>query len=277
MRFLFKLERQLGRYAFPNLTISLVAVQVSCLLIGLSNPDVWEALALKPNLVFEGEVWRLATFLCDPPVKNILFAIFFFYIFYLMGTALEAQWGDFRYNLYLLIGYIANVSVALLGAVFLPGDSVATNAFLQGTVFLAFAHLYPDFELMLFFILPVKVKWLALLAWIGYGLGFVGGLANFADGGWLISLTALTSVINFFLFFGDEFLQRVAAVRRKREWESKIRRRPNEARHRCTVCGITNISHPQMDFRYCTQCEGSHGYCTEHIRQHEHVTVDQSE
>ena len=120
--------------------------------------------------MLHGEWWRLITYLFDPPRTNAIFAFFAWYIFYLMGTTLETTWGLFRYNLYLAIGYFASLAFAFLCwfATGVPGQA-ATNGFLYGSVFLAFARLFPDFELQLFFILPIKIKWLALLTWIGYG------------------------------------------------------------------------------------------------------------
>ena len=98
----------------------------------------------------------MLTFVGEPPTTNLLFAFFFWYLFYLMGTVLESTWGAFRYNVYLLVGWAATVAVA-----FLQPNAPASISFLQASVFLAFAYLYPDFQILLFFILPVKVKWLA--------------------------------------------------------------------------------------------------------------------
>jgi len=272
MRFLFDLEKRYGHYAIQNLTALIVSSQVACFVVGLVDATALELLALKPGLVLQGEVWRLVTFLAVPPPIGLIFAIFYFYLFYLMGTALENHWGIFRYNIYLLVGYIANIAVAIVAGIFLSDQESVSSAFLQGTVFLAFAQLYPEFELRLFFVLPVKVKWLAFLAWIGYGFAFLSGLSSFQNGDWLQSLIVVASVSNFLLFFGAEFRQRIYYAQRRASWQARVTRRPDEVRHRCTICEITNLSHPDMDFRYCTQCEGAYGYCTEHIRSHEHIT-----
>ena len=163
MRLLEKLQRRFGRFAVPHVTEGLIACQALTYFFCQSEPAFLERIALVPRRVLEGEVWRLFTFVCQPPPMNLVFALFFWYMFYLMGTALENTWGTFRYNVYLLVGWLATVSVS-----FLQPDAPASIGFLQGSVFLAFAYLYPDFQLLLFFILPVKVKWLALLQWIGY-------------------------------------------------------------------------------------------------------------
>ena len=112
----------------------------------------------------QGEWWRLFTFLIEPPHVSFLFIAFSWWIFFMMGSALEEYWGDFHYNLFLLVGYVLTVGLS-----FLQPDWYISNQYLYGTVFLAFAYLNPDFEFVLFFILPVKVKWLALITWCLYG------------------------------------------------------------------------------------------------------------
>ena len=163
-----------GHFAVPHLTIGLILCQIVVYAAaqaellkagqgGLQQRTVLDRIALVPEKVLEGQVWRLVTFVCEPPVTNVVFAFFFWYMFYLMGEALELSWGTFRYNVYLLIGYLATAAVS-----FLTPEVPASIGFLEGSVFLAFAALFPDFEISLFFLLPVKIKWLALLAWIGY-------------------------------------------------------------------------------------------------------------
>jgi hypothetical protein len=257
---LSKLERKFGRFAVPNVTVALIVCQVLVYFLAEANPQAVANLLLVPHLVLQGEAWRLFTFLAVPPGMNLLFAFFFWYLFYLMGTTLEHQWGVFRYNLFLLIGYLATVAAA-----FLTPGAPAANGFLQGSVFLAFAYLYPDFVLQLFFILPVKIKWLALLQWAGYALLFV-------KGDWSTRAMIGASVLNFFVFFGREIFQQIKGRRRRMAWQAKVEPSKEKPFHVCRVCGITDKTHPQMEFRYCSKCVGACGYCTEHIRNHEHVT-----
>ena len=157
-RNLDKLQRRYGRYAVPHATEGLIVCQALTYLFCQSQPEFLARIALVPRFVLAGEIWRLVTFLCQPPPVVWWLAILFWYVFYLMGTALEHTWGAFRYDVYLLLGWLATVAVS-----FLQPDAAASIGFLQGSVFLAFAHLFPDFEFLLFLILPVKVKWLALL------------------------------------------------------------------------------------------------------------------
>jgi hypothetical protein len=215
-----------------------------------------------PRLVLEGEVWRLFTFLLMPPFSNPICAFFFWYFFYLMGTTLEMQWGAIRYNVFLLVGYVATVAAS-----FLTPDFPATNGFLEGSVFLAFAFLYPEFEIYLFFVLPVKIKWLARLTWAIY-------LYTFTFGDWTSRAMIGASVANFFLFFSRDVLSRVRMGRRRMAFQAaRLTEKKREYLHRCTVCGITDRTHPEMDFRYCSRCQGTHAYCTEHLRTHEHITA----
>jgi len=262
MSFLSKLERALGRFAVPHLALYLVIGQVFVALTSMLGRLDPVRLILAPVLVTDGEWWRLVTFLFIPPPVGYLFIAFAWWLFYLMGEALEDFWGATRFNLFLFTGYALTVGVAFL----VPG-AVASNLFLAASVFLAFAWLNPDFELSLFFILPVKIKWLALLSWLGYAWAF-------ATGGAATRLQVLAAVGNFLLFFGrDIFLTiryRQRRITRAAQRHAREAAGP-EARHRCHVCGKTDLTHPQLDFRYCSQCAGDQCYCPEHIRAHEHV------
>lgn len=277
MRFLRRLEQTFSRYAVPNVSIAIVACQVLTFFLIQVQPnagkqqDLLERIALIPELVLQGEVWRLLTFLASPPTVGQsalgpIWLFFAWYLFYLMGTALEQYWGVFRYNLFLLVGYVATVAAS-----FLIPEMPASNAFLGGSVFLAFAFLFPDFQLMLFFILPVKIKWLALLTWIGYGIAFIGGSM-------MTRLLIVASIANFLLFFWRDILERISLRRRRMTTQIKhfTTAKEPEFRHRCSVCGITEKTHPDEEFRYCSQCSGQHAYCSRHLRDHAHL-VDASD
>ena len=158
MNLLNNLERKFRRFALPNVTVYLVAGQVFFYLAWYVLGFDLETIELIPSKVFEGEVWRIVTFAFTPPLINLVFAFFAWYLFYLMGTSLEHFWGTARYNIYLLISYVASVAVSFI----IPG-AAATNAYIYGSVFLAFAFLNPNFQLYILLIFPVKIKWLALI------------------------------------------------------------------------------------------------------------------
>lgn len=258
MGLLDKLERKLQRYAIPNITLYLIMGQAFFYLVSMTERFDIMRIVLIPDLVLAGEWWRLVTFIFIPPATNVLFVFFTWYLFYLMGTALEGHWGAFRYNLFLLIGYIFTVAASFL----VPG-SIATNVFIGGSVFLAFAFLYPDFVLYIFFVLPVKIKWLALLTWIGYGFTLITGQ-------WQTRFLVLASIGNFLLFFGGDILWKIKTGKRRMASQVRDISGAKEAFHRCTACGVTDLSKPNMEFRYCRECGGL-GYCKDHIFDHEHV------
>ena len=257
MGLLDKLERKFGRYAVPNVTTGIVIGQAFLYLFAYSGKLDFGRALLIPVRVLAGEWWRLLTFPFIPPNASLFFIFFALYAFYLMGSALEGQWGAFRYNVFLLTGYAMTVAVS-----FLFPYQAASNIFIGGSVFLAFAALYPEFQFYIFFILPVKVKWLALLAWIGYGISFISG-------DWSTRLLIAASISNFFLFFGKDIWWRMKAGKRKMTEQARSLAGKQEAFHKCAVCGKTDVTHPDMEFRYCPECGGL-GYCREHINDHQH-------
>lgn len=265
MPILDKLERTFGRYAIPNISLYIVIGQVFVLFAAMLGRLEIEWLMLVGSWVRGGDWWRPLTFIFVPPpiggTFGVVFVAFAWYLFYLMGNSLEATWGVFRYNLFLLVGYLFTVGVA-----FLFPNSPVTNMFLAGSVFLAFAYLNPDFELALFFILPVKIKWLALVTWVLY-------VVRFVQGRWPTRFEILAAVANFMLFFGRDMIQSLryrqkTAVRRVERAREEV-----QPRHICHVCGKTDRSHPQLDFRYCSKCAGDQCYCPEHIHNHAHVVA----
>jgi len=246
-----RIERALGRYAIPNLSLYLVMGQVLFWAVSYLGFFDLERIALLPVAVWHGEFWRAVTFLFLPPNSHPVFIAFAWYMFYLMGSALEGHWGAFRFNCFLFLGWALTVAVAFL----FPG-SYATNLFLAGGVFLAFAYLNPDFELLIFFILPVKIKWLALIQWLFYGYALLVGT-------WSVRLAVLAAIGNFLVFFAADIVQRLKGGRRRMVYQAKqaAARDNDEPRHRCVVCGKTDRTHPLEDFRYSDddQC-----YCSEH-------------
>ena len=261
MRLLDKLERVFGRFAIPHLSLFIVIGQVGVYLAEMFGKVAPESIACDPTSVMQGEWWRLFTFLIEPPHVSFLFIAFSWWIFFMMGSALEEYWGDFRYNLFLLVGYVLTVGLS-----FLQPDWYISNQYLYGTVFLAFAYLNPDFEFVLFFILPVKVKWLALLTWCYYGYEIIVG-------SWSLRLQILAAVGSVLLFFGKDIVLNMKANKRRMTRQAKrVAESGNETpRHRCRICGKTNLTDPQMDFRYCSKCEGEDCYCPEHLTNHEHT------
>ena len=257
MRRARQIKQSLARLAIPRLTLWLIGGQLVMFGLHYSDPRIVEGLLLSPAAVLQGQWWRVLTFVFIPMSLHPLWLLLDIYVFWLIGTALENTWGAPRYNLFLLIGYIATAAAA-----FIIPDGVASNGFLYGSTFLAFAFLYPDFLFYLFFVLPVRVKYLAWIAWGGY-------LFMFISGNWMTRVLILAAVLNFLVFFRKELWQRMRHGHRR--MVLKAAAVPTEPlMHRCTLCGITDRSHPQMEFRYCTKCTGALCYCLNHINAHQH-------
>lgn len=262
----------LGRWAIPNLTTIIIAGQVLLYFMAAmrANGDLQASplakVMLLPSAVVAGEVWRLITFLFVPPPAAPLLIIFYWMLMYLFGTSLERYWGTVRFNLFLLIGYLANVAAVFIAWGF-GSDLVANNAFLYGTLFLAFARLNPNFVLHVFFILPIQIKWLALLAWIGYGYGFLVGSG-------MARMLVVASILNYVLFFGRDHWQQLKYGSRRRSFQARVEAATKALKHQCLICGLDSESSPKTLFRYCSKCDGQACYCPEHIQDHEHVTAE---
>lgn len=263
MKFLDRLDRIVRPIAIPNLTVIIIIGQVMMTIVGGANNQMLGRAALVWSNVLQGEVWRLITFLFLPPPMHPIWLFFFLYIFYIFGTALEHYWGYVRYNTFLWLGAVLTIAAAGV-----TPDQPVSGAFLEGTVFLAFATYNPYFELRLFFILPIQIRWLAYLQGIGYAFAMLAG--DMAT-----RLTVLASVGNYLIFFAPALFARVRNARRKMEWNARQYTPSRSARHTCTTCGIDSNTHPNMDFRYCSKCDGQHAYCEDHLRNHEHVVESQ--
>jgi hypothetical protein len=259
------LEKKLGRYAIPNLMLYVIVGQIAVMVFQLARPGVPQQIfSLIPALVMQGEVWRLVTFLIDWPAQiPLLFLPFYWLILHMMGTALEQTWGVFRLNLFVFTGYLLTL-VAAFAAYPFDRDLVATNYFLYTALFLAFARYHPEMEFRLFFVLPIKVKWLAYMYWAKLAL------MAYSGGPGILALV-LAIVLNYFLFFWREQLEAVKYAQRRRNFEAKAGKGRPKLVHTCHTCGLTSKDAPRTTFRYCSQCAGQICYCPDHLRSHEHV------
>ena len=260
-KFLNKLERKYRFLGIRNLIGYIVALNFIAFLFIQINPANYHYLILRPDLVMEGQVWRLVTYLFIPPTNSPIFLLIALYLYYMIGTGLEREWGAFKFTLYYLIGAIGTTTAA-----FLTG-AAATSLYLNLSLFLAFAAIYPDFTLYLFFLIPVKMKYLAILNWVILGWTVVSPLTPFSQ-----KLTVLVALGNFFIFFGEDIVKTVrmrCQVKKNRQrFDVKEQTGPI---HRCTVCGTTEQDDPNMEFRYCSKCVGDYEYCMDHLRNHEHI------
>ena len=198
-KYLDKLERKFGKYAISGLmlfiVIGMAVVYVFDLVLSM-NPDnttyIQQLLTFDLEAIKQGQVWRVISFLILPPYDGIvIFVIFELYFLWLFGEGLEQKWGSFKFNIFYFIGALATITVGLI-------TGFATNTYLNLSLFLAFAIIYPDFEMLLFFVLPVKIKWIGLL-------DAAIMLYFFIMGDWTTKLLILISFANIILFFGKDF------------------------------------------------------------------------
>ena len=207
-----RLERRFGSWAFPQLAAFIVFMNAAVWMLTLIKPQFPAVLVLVPELVLRGQVWRLFTFLFIPPAMSPIATFFWLYLLFIYAQALEAEWGDFQFNLFYAIG-----AAATLAASFYLGAGL-TNIYLNASLFLAFAALFPEFELLLFFIVPVKIKWLAALAGVMMAWNFLGGDA--VDR-WAVA----SGLFNCGVFFGPELWEhaqhRVAVWRNRKRFRSR--------------------------------------------------------
>ena len=286
MNWLDKLERKLGRFAIPNLTVYLMICYVIGFMLwnlaamNLIPAEVIGYLTLEPALILRGQVWRLITWLVVPPSSNLISLVFFVLLYYSLGTALERTCGVFRYNVYIFSGLLFTV-LAVFGLYafyyFAYGFEMpmsvlgmAGSNYVTLSIFLAFAAIYPEMEVLLYFILPIKMKWMALVyvAIAGY---------DFINGNIVTRVVIGTSLLNFVIFFlSSRNFKRFGPGEQARKAKFKKQSRPhmtytNGAHHRCAVCGRTELDDPCLEFRYCSKCNGNYEYCQDHLFTHEHV------
>lgn len=306
-QWLNKLERKYGKYAIPDLSRYMVAIYCIGAILELANQmgilqvNVYDRfLCLNMDAVFRGgQVWRLFTFLLGPYgfgenlgfVFSVLFFVIQFYLYLLFGRTLERIWGSFRFNLYIFSGCLLNILAALIlyfGPLHFPLYYAGMEYIFQ-TMFLAFAVYNPDMTFFINFLIPIKAKWLAIfegviLTWeviknLVTGIVLLGDPINRWGGLIRISMAVaiVVAVANFlFFFFTTRNYKRVSPkeVHRKREFRQKVTRAPG-VRHQCAVCGRNSDDFPQLEFRYCSKCEGNFEYCSEHLFTHQHVRKEQ--
>lgn len=287
MRAIDKLEQKIGKFAISNLMLYLIIIYLVGYLVNTISPDFYDQyLSLSASKILQGQVWRIVTYLCYPPSTNLFYFALATFVYFSLGRSLERIWGTFRFNIYIFIGVIANVIAALVIYAIWKVDVVLTANQLYLTMLLGMAATIPDATFLLFFILPIKARWLGI---------FYGGLLIFdtisfiVNGYWANAIAIVMSMLNFIIFI--LFIKpRNGYIpnNRRREFKIKFERRDNGAKtyggatttktpsmgvphHRCAVCGITDLDNPKMTFRYCSKCAGAAEYCEDHLYTHEHI------
>lgn len=287
-----KFEKKFGKYAISNLTLIIILCYVAGYIIeilgNVSGTNLLYYLTLDPYRILHGQIWRLVTWVIVPPSSLNIFTIIMLMFYYNLGTALEATWGTYRYNVYIFSGLCFTVLGAFLcmgtiyllygtldattaSTVFLAYSGYFSTYYINLSIFLAFATTYPDMKVLLMFIIPIKVKWMgiidvALMAYDFYasGSGVTGIFTKFA---------IAASLLNFAIFFlrtklgGRSPKQTVKRV----QYQQRTRQAAQTAaHHKCAICGVTDETNPELEFRYCSKCKGNYEYCSNHLFTHEH-------
>lgn len=286
------LRRNFNRFCYQNrdkgIPNLMLYISLGCALVYLmtqftQNPILYQLLIFDRAAILQGQVWRLITYPLTFFNNNLLLMAVSLFCYYSLGRAMELVWGTLKFNLFYLCG------VLMMDVYCMIFGGRADVTYLNLSLFLSYATMYPNSQFLLFFIIPVKAWIFALFDLVLVVFGLL--VYPFPD-----NLFSVISLANYFLFFGKDVLNvlpmswRVNARRAARKVKPQKGDRPKvvpfptagsyEATtakvqapytHRCTVCGRTDVTDPNLEFRYCSRCKGYHCYCEDHISNHTHI------
>lgn len=284
MKFIDKLERKFGRFGIPNLTIYMIVCYVIGYALMIVNPGILNWLSLEPAYILRGQVWRLVTWVLYPPSTSgvLWFAIAVLFFYYPIGTSLERTIGTFKYTLYILSGVIFTILGAFILYFLLGGNVLVGNVFstyyISLSTFLAYAMCYPDMQVLLMFIIPVKMKWMAIF----YVVIVVYEMIQYIMAGkWYLVIPIVASLLNFIIFYfgtkdfsryNPKEIHRRNEFRRAMEPQGRMKSGSGSVtKHKCAICGRTELDDPNLEFRFCSRCNGNYEYCQDHLFTHTHV------
>lgn len=279
MNFINKWERKYGKYGIPNLTMYIIFCYVIGYLLQILQPGLLHYFTLEPALIVKGQIWRLVSWVLIPPGSLDIFTIIMLFFYYSLGTTLERTWGTFRYTLFIFSGLFFTVIGAFVLYIICGGaiglGAAFSTYYISLSIFLAFAISYPDMQVLLYFVIPVRIKWLAYLdiALIGYEL-----YRYLRAGLWMMIVPVAASLLNVVVFF---FATRNMShmhpkeVKRRQEFKKAVAKSQVSAdgitKHKCAVCGRTEKDGEHLEFRFCSKCNGNYEYCQDHLFTHEHI------
>ena len=272
------------RFGIPNLMRVIVAgnvaVYILMLLTQANDANALSFLTFNLNALLHGEVWRIVTFVFVPGYSSPLSLLISLYFYYWIGTTLERQWGTAKFNLYYLSGMLLTVLGVVLASL-ITGNYYLTAAgtgYVNLSMFFAFAFLFPDTTVLLFFILPIKMKWLAYLDAALFAFDIIKALGAHNWAGVVLPVVAL---LNFAVFIWPEVHYLANRTRqqyspRTVQFKQAVKQQEKEKgyHHKCAVCGRTDTDYPDLQFRYCSKCAGYHCFCQDHIFNHVHFTEE---
>ncbi|MBE7001215.1 MAG: rhomboid family intramembrane serine protease [Ruminococcaceae bacterium] len=303
------LRRSFNRFCFnnrnkgiPNLMLYIALGNAIVLILSMVNGGsvLYELLCFDKGKILQGQVWRLVSYVFTQSGGGII-DLLFLYFFYMLGRHVETSMGTFKFNLFYFSGVVLmdifamlfcpvlSTDYMLLGesfAYFINAISIYSQMayYLHLSLILTFATLYPESRFMIFFIIPVKAWLIALIYLILEAVAIFN--LSYPVLYFPHNLFPLVALANYFLFTGSEIknlLPRSWLVKIKKKKSNKTGTIPFEPatppyqktntpyNHRCTVCGRTDVSNPELEFRYCSRCNGYHCYCEDHISNHEHI------
>ena len=282
MKFIDKLERKFGRFGI--LTIYMIVCYVIGYALMIVNPGILNWLSLEPAYILRGQVWRLVTWVLYPPSTSgvLWFAIAVLFFYYPIGTSLERTIGTFKYTLYILSGVIFTILGAFILYFLLGGNVLVGNVFstyyISLSTFLAYAMCYPDMQVLLMFIIPVKMKWMAIF----YVVIVVYEMIQYVmAGAWYLVIPIVASLLNFIIFYfgtkdfsryNPKEIHRRNEFRRAMEPQGRMKSGSGSVtKHKCAICGRTELDDPNLEFRFCSRCNGNYEYCQDHLFTHTHV------
>lgn len=283
MDWLNKLERKIGKFAIPNLILWLLGAEAIGLVMNQIYPQLQVLLVLSPYDILHGQVWRLVTWIFIPDDSNIIFFLIMALFYYQLGTTLERTWGVFRFNAYIIAGMLFTIigAFAYYGiALAIGGNGLLeipimgfffTMRYIKLSIFLAFALLFPDMQVMFYFVIPIKMKWMAYIY-----LAF--SVVEMIRVGWAGRVCFVMSLLNFLIFYlSTRDFRRMSPkeMHRKQVYRAQTReprKGSNITKHKCAVCGRTELDDPTLEFRFCSKCEGNYEYCQDHLFTHTHIT-----
>lgn len=302
MRPMSRFEKKFGKYAIPNLSTVLIACYAVGYIIQLINSNFLYYLTLNPYEILHGQVWRLVSWILVPPsMGNIFTTLIMLYFYWSIGTTLERTWGTYRYNVYIFSGMLFTVlgSFIAMGAAYLfygeawllshlgrvifqTGSLYFSTYYINMSIFLAFAATFPDVQVLLMFLVPIKVKWLGIVYAVIIGFEFIGSKGNVLSLGGLVTINfnfflriaILSSLLNFLVFFftsRNRIIRSPKQMKRQYEYKREVHRSTAVTKHKCAICGRTDESNPELEFRFCSKCNGNYEYCQEHLFSHKHV------
>lgn len=260
-------------FGLPHLIKYITFANVIMWVISMISPRFLSYMTFNPWYIMHGQVWRLISFAFIPPSTGLL-AIIAFYFYYFIGSTLEARWGTVRFNIYFLSGIVLTVLYGMI-IYFAFGMIVNLNAqYIYLSMFFSFAAMFPDTQVLLFFFIPIKMKWLGIIDAVFF-------VASIFSTPFPACLLPLVAVLNFFIFCGEDLLYAFGISKRRpastvsfKKASARIRKEQagNLYRHKCCVCGRTDADYPDLEFRFCSKCSGYHCFCVDHINNHIHFT-----